>query len=44
MNTFLSKIGWKHLRKREIKIIIPFRSYPTQNRKFQKKKQKNSKN
>ena len=27
----------------KIKIIVPFRSYPTRNRKFQKKKQKSSK-
>ena len=45
MKTFLAKIGWKRMRKREIKIIVPFRSvpflsYPTGNRKFQKKKKK----
>ena len=38
MNSFQAKIGWKQMRKREIKIIIPFRSYPMCNRKFQKKK------
>ena len=37
MNTSLAKIGWKHMRKREIKIIVSFRSNPTRNRKFQKK-------
>ena len=37
MNSFQAKIGWKQMRKREIKIIIPFRSYPMCNRKFQKK-------
>ena len=38
MNSFQAKLGWKQMRKREIKIIIPFRSYPMRNRKFQKKK------
>ena len=28
MNTFLAEIGWKRMRKREIKIIVPFRSVP----------------
>ena len=36
MNTFLAKIGWKRMSKREIKIIVPFLFYPTRNRKFQK--------
>ena len=40
MNSFQAKIGWKQMRKREIKIIVPFRSYPVCNRKFQKKKAK----
>ena len=40
MASFQAKIGWKRMRKREIKIIITFRSNPTRNRKFQK----NSKN
>ena len=40
MNTFLAKIGWKRKRKREIKIIVPFISYPTRNRKFQKNSKK----
>ena len=40
MAPFQAKIGWKMLRKREIKIIIPFRSYPTRNRKFQKNNKK----
>ena len=44
MNTFLAKIGWKRKRKREIKIIVPFISYPTRNRKFQKNKKKIQKN
>ena len=30
MNSFLAKIGWKQMRKREIKIIVLFRSVPTQ--------------
>ena len=29
MNSFQTKIGWKRIRKREIKIIVPFRSVPT---------------
>ena len=29
MASFQAKIGWKRLRKREIKIIVPFRSFPT---------------
>ena len=40
MNTFVAKIGWKRMRKREIKIIVPFLSYPTCNRKFQKNRTK----
>ena len=30
MNSFQAKIGWKQMRKREIKIIVPFCSVPTQ--------------
>ena len=30
MNSFQAKIGWKKMRKREIKIIVSFRSVPTQ--------------
>ena len=41
MNTFQAKIGWKRMRQREIKILVPFRSYPTRNTKFQKNSQKN---
>ena len=41
MNTFQAKIGWKRMRQREIKIFVPFRSYPTRNTKFQKNSQKN---
>ena len=40
MNTFLAKIGWKRMRKREIKTIVLFLSYPTRNRKFQKNRKK----
>ena len=40
MNTFLAKIGWKRMRKREIKTIVSFISYPTRNRKFQKNRKK----
>ena len=40
MNTFLAKIGWKHMIKIEKKIIVPFLSYPTRNRKFQKNRKK----
>ena len=29
MNSFQSKIGWRKMRKREIKIIVPLRSVPT---------------
>ena len=29
MNSFQAKVGWKKMRKREIKIIIPFCSVPT---------------
>ena len=45
MASFQAKIGWKQMRKREIKIITPFRSVPTrcviENSK--KKQQKNLK-
>ena len=40
MNSFQAKIGWKMMRKIEIKIFVPFRSYPTRNTKFQKNSQK----
>ena len=29
INSFQAKRGWKQMRKREIKIIVPFRSVPT---------------
>ena len=46
MDSFQAKIGWKMMRMRENKNYrsVPFRSYPTRDRKFQKKQQKNSKN
>ena len=28
MNSFQAKIGWRNMRKGEIKIIVPFRSVP----------------
>ena len=40
MNSFQAKIGWKRIRKIEIKILVPFRSYPTRNTKIQKNSQK----
>ena len=40
MASFQAKIGWKRPRKRKNKIVFPFRSYPTDNRKFQKKRKK----
>ena len=36
MASFQAKIVWKRLKKREIKIIVSFRSYSTDNREFQK--------
>ena len=29
MNSIQAKIGWKKMRKRKIKIIVPLRSVPT---------------
>ena len=41
MTSFLAKIGGKcGVERDKIKIIITFRSYPTRNRKFQKKNKK----
>ena len=34
MNSFQAKIGWKRMRKGEIKIIVPFRSFPMRSGKF----------
>ena len=37
MAYFEAKIDWERQREREkIKIVVPLRSYPTRNRKFQK--------
>ena len=44
MASFQAKVGWKSPRKEEIKIFVPFRSYPTRNRKFQKNSKKIVKN
>ena len=44
MALFQAKIGWKMPRMRNIKIIVPFRSNPTRNRKFKKKIAKKFKN
>ena len=40
MASFHAKIGWKGQRKEENKIVVPFCSHPTQNRKFQKNSKK----
>ena len=41
MASFQAKTGWKRKREREkIKIIVPLRSYPTRNRKFQRNSKK----
>ena len=42
MASFQAKTGWKMQRKRENKNChsVPFRSYPTSNRKFQKNSKK----
>ena len=40
MASLQAKIGWKRRRKRENKNCLPFRSYPTGNIKFQKKRKK----
>ena len=46
MALFQAKIVWKRPKKRKNKnfLSVPFRSYPTGNRKFQKKRKKKSKN
>ena len=46
MVSFQAKIGWKRMRKRENKNFhsVPFCSYRTRKRKFQKNSKKNSKN
>ena len=42
MASFQAKIGWKRPRKRENKNYrsVPFRTYPTRNRKFRKNSKK----
>ena len=42
MTSFQAKIDWERRRKRENKncCSVPFRSYPTRNRKFQKNRKK----
>ena len=40
MNSFQAKIGRKKMRKGEIKVIVPFRSYPMHNGKFQRNSKK----
>ena len=40
MASFKAKIGWKRPRNRKNKIIDPFRSYTTRNRKFQQNSKK----
>ena len=40
MASFQAKIGWERQKREKIKIIVPFRSYPTWWRKFQKNSKK----
>ena len=40
MASFQASIGWKRMRKNEIKIIVPFRSNLTRNRKLKKNSKK----
>ena len=40
MASFKAKVGWKGRERRKTKIIVPFRSYPTRNRKFPKNRKK----
>ena len=40
MASFQAKIGWERQEREKIKIIVPFRSYPTGWRKFQKNSKK----
>ena len=40
MASFQAKVGWKRQKREKIKIIVPFRSYPTHKRKLQKKRKK----
>ena len=45
MASFQAKIGWKRTRKSENKncLSVPFRSYPTRNKKFQRNSKKSQK-
>ena len=42
MDSYQAKIGWKRMRKSENQNYrsVPFRSYPTRNRNFQKSRKK----
>ena len=40
MDSFLEKEGWKRCERVKIRIIFPFCSYPTRNRKFQNNSKK----
>ena len=40
ITSFQAKVGWKVREREKIKIFVPFRSYPTRNRKFQKNSKK----
>ena len=40
INSFQAKLGRKKMRKKEVKIIVLFRSYPMHNKKFQKNNKK----
>ena len=42
MDSYPAKIGWKRVRKSENKnyLSVPFRSYPTRNKNFQKTSKK----
>ena len=44
MTSFKARIGWKRPRKKENNTFVPFRSYPTRNKKFQKNITKIEKN
>ena len=40
MASFQAKVSWKSPRNGEKKNFVPFRSYPSRNRKFQKNSEK----
>ena len=44
MASFQAKTGWKRLRKREKRIVVPISSYLTRNREFQNNSKKIKKN